>query len=140
MTTAISYESLADAALDAAIDLQKFIETEQRNFAKFESFVRLLQEPIGAEGQYKLLHDVRKLPLYRAAWVDVFGDSGLKLKSSVLLERLSKFLKNSIADIDKKTTKDLEQIVEFCLALNRAFVQQMPLAPKNTASVDYEPA
>ncbi len=68
-----SYESLADAAFAAAVDVQLKIDGLATNLENFQKFARLLREPILPGSEYKLLHDARNLPLYKAAWSNVYG-------------------------------------------------------------------
>jgi hypothetical protein len=113
---------LADAALAAGIEVQRYIEGKHSSLSDFRSFVSLLQEPITSNNSYKLLNDARNLPLYRAAYSNVFGSDTTK-QSDVLLQEISTLLKDAEQKIPNKKP-DREPIVRFCLALNRIFLAE----------------
>lgn len=114
-----SYESLADAAFSAAVDIQMQIEGKETTLENFHKFARLLKEPISPSSSYKLLHDARKLPLYKAAWSE---SSASTTNSRSTIEEIARFLAR--AESNNWTHPDKVRMAEFCLALSRVFIEE----------------
>jgi hypothetical protein len=119
-----SYEGLADAAFAAAVDVQLKIEGLSSSLESFQKFAKLLKEPILPESEYKLLHDARNLPLYKAAWSNTYGQRNADLKPNVLLTKIAELLCSAEVEIDNWKKEDKQKVADFCLALNRAFLEE----------------
>ncbi|MEQ1933353.1 MAG: hypothetical protein ABL962_05670 [Fimbriimonadaceae bacterium] len=134
MAQIVSYERLADTALNAALEIRK-AKAETPDFNSLSQLVTMLRDPIQNAGEYKLLTDARNLPVYRAAWEQA-GMQG-KLKQEVFLDRLSDFLTKSI-EYARKPGGDRDRLYEFCLALNRLFLEKSAkrLIQNRTAGID----
>src|SRR5689334_1207022 len=96
-----SYERLADSAFEAAINIQRLTKGKSSSFDDYLKFVKLLEEPLAPDESYKLLYDARNLPLYRAAWSNVFGQSTTEVKTDVFLKRISDFLRGTLQNIEE---------------------------------------
>lgn len=119
-----SYERLADSAFEAAMDIQRMVQGKTSSFDGFRSFVKLLGEPLAPNESYKLLYDARNLPLYRAAWSNVFGAAATEVKPEVFLKRISDFLGIALQQIEQKKQFKADEMSKFCLALNQIFLQE----------------
>ncbi len=119
-----SYESLADAAFAAAVDVQLKIEGLSTSLDNFRRFAKILKEPIFPGSEYKLLHDARNLPLYKVAWSNTYGDINSKLPPQVLLTKIAELLQRAEGGFDRFEKEDKQGIADFCLALNRAFLEE----------------
>jgi DICT domain-containing protein len=119
-----SYETLADAAFAAAVDVQLVIEGKASSLDSFKKFASLLKEPISPDSSYKLLYDARNLPLYKAAWLSACDPKAIDLKSEQFLQRVADLLQRAQDDIENGKTADKQRIADFCLALNRVFLEE----------------
>jgi hypothetical protein len=126
-----SYESLADAAFAAAMDIQLRIEGKNSNLAKFNTFVKLLKEPLKADNSYKLLDDPRKIPLYKAAWSDVYGKSSKVEKTEDILKCISDMLQRAEDDLCNMKPEEIQKIAKFCLTMNSIFLEENGRAISN---------
>jgi hypothetical protein len=119
-----SYERLADSAFEAAMNIQRLIQGKTSSFEGYRRFVNLLEEPLAPNESYKLLYDARNLPLYRAAWSNVFGQSATEVKTEIFLKRFSDFLRNTLQSIEQAKPFKADEMSKFCLALNQIFLQE----------------
>jgi len=119
-----SYESLADAAFAAAMDIQLRIEGKKFDLANFNTFVKLLKEPLSADQSYKLLDDPRNIPLYKAAWANVYGNKSKEVKTEDILKFISDLLQKAEADISSLTHEEVKRIAKFCLTMNSIFLAE----------------
>lgn len=119
-----SYERLADSAFAAAMDIQRYLRNKSSSFQGYRGFVRLLEEPLVPNESYKLLYDARNLPLYKAAWSNVFGQAGTEVRADIFLKRVSDFLNNALQNIESGKPIKASELVRFCLALNQIFLEE----------------
>lgn len=119
-----SYERLADSAFEAAINIHRLTQGKSRSFEDYRKFVKLLEEPLAPDESYKLLYDARNLPLYRAAWSNVFGQPATEVKTEVFLKRISEFLRGTLQNIEEGKSFKADEMSKFCLALNQIFLQE----------------
>ncbi|MGA7657066.1 MAG: hypothetical protein WCA96_09845, partial [Methylocella sp.] len=119
-----SYESLADAAFEAAVDVQLKIEGKPSSLDNFRKFARLLKEPILPGSPYKVLHDARNLPLYKVAWSNTYGPKSSELKPDILLNNIAELLQRVEDEIDRLKNEEKQRMAAFCLALNRVFLEE----------------
>jgi hypothetical protein len=119
-----SYERLADSAFEAAMNIQRLVQGSASSFDQYREFVKLLEEPLATNESYKLLYDARNLPLYRAAWSNVFGQSATEVKTEVFLKRFSEFLRGTLQSIEQGKSFKADEMSKFCLALNQIFLQE----------------
>jgi hypothetical protein len=119
-----SYERLADSAFEAAMNIQQLLQGKSSSFGGFREFVKLLEEPLAPDESYKLLYDARNLPLYRAAWSNVFGQSATEVKTEVFLRRVSDFLGSTLQNIEEGKSFKADEMSRFCLSLNQIFLQE----------------
>ena len=119
-----SYERLADSAFEAAMNIQRLVQGSASSFDQYREFVKILEEPLAPNESYKLLYDARNLPLYRAAWSNVFGQSATEVKTEVFLKRFSEFLRGTLQSIEQGKSFKADEMSKFCLALNQIFLQE----------------
>lgn len=119
-----SYERLADAAFAAAMDVQLRIEGKATNLENFNEFVNLLKEPVHSENSYKLLQDPRNVPIYKAAWSNVYGGVTKDLKTEAVLSNIANLLKRFEENFQKQKPADVKKMVDFCLSLNSSFLDE----------------
>jgi hypothetical protein len=119
-----SYERLADSAFEAAMNIQRLAQGGASSFEQYREFVKLLEEPLAPNESYKLLYDARNLPLYRAAWSNVFGQPATEVKTEVFLKRFSEFLRGTLQSLEQGKPFKVEEMSKFCLALNQIFLQE----------------
>jgi hypothetical protein len=119
-----SYERLADSAFEAAMNIQRLVQGSATSFDQYREFVKILEEPLAPNESYKLLYDARNLPLYRAAWSNVFGQSATEVKTEVFLKRFSEFLRGTLQSIEQGKSFKADEMSKFCLALNQIFLQE----------------
>jgi hypothetical protein len=119
-----SYERLADSAFEAAMTIQRINHDKGSSLEGYRAFVSLLEEPIAPNESYKLLYDARNLPLYRAAWSNVFGTAATEVKTDVFLKRVSEFLRSTLNNMEQGKPFKAEDMSKFCLALNQIFLQE----------------
>jgi hypothetical protein len=119
-----SYERLADSAFEAAMSIQRLMQGRASSFEEYREFVHLLEEPIAPNESYKLLYDARNLPLYRAAWSNVFGQPATEVKTDLFLKRFSDFLRTTLQSIEQGKSFKADEMSKFCLALNQIFLQE----------------
>lgn len=111
-----SYERLADSAFEAAMNIHRLTQGKNSSFDDYRKFVDLLEEPLAPDESYKLLYDARNLPLYRAAWSNVFGQSATEVKTDIFLKRLSEFLRGTLQNIEDGKPYKADEMSKFCLA------------------------
>lgn len=119
-----SYESLADAAFAAAMDIQLRIEGKKFDLANFNTFVKLLKEPLRADDSYKLLNDPRNIPLYKAAWSNVYGNQSGGTKTEDILKFISDLLEKAEDDISSFDPEEVKRIAKFCLTMHSIFLEE----------------
>lgn len=119
-----SYERLADSAFEAAMNIQRLMLGKASSFDEYRKFVNLLEEPLAPNESYKLLYDARNLPLYRAAWSNVFGQAATEMKTEVFLKRFSELLRGTLQSIEQGKSFKADEMSKFCLALNQIFLQE----------------
>lgn len=119
-----SYETLADAAFAAAMDIQLRIEGKRSDLSNFNTFVKLLKEPLSADDSYKLLDDPRNIPLYKAAWSDVYGKSSKEVKTENILQFISDMLQKAAEDISSLKAEEIKRVAKFCLSMNSIFLEE----------------
>jgi len=119
-----SYERLADSAFAAAMDIQRYLLDKSSSFQEYREFVNLLEEPLVSNESYKLLYDARNLPLYKAAWSNVFGQAATELKADLFLKRVSDLLNNTLQNIENGEPIKAADVIKFCLSLNQIFLEE----------------
>jgi hypothetical protein len=103
-------ESLADAAFAAAMDVQLRIEGKKFDLANFNTFVKLLKEPLIADQSYKLLDDPRNIPLYKAAWSNVYGNPSKEVNTEYIMQFISDLLQKAETDISSLAPDEIKRI------------------------------
>lgn len=107
------------------------MEGKKSDLANFNTFVKLLKEPLSADTSYKLLDDPRNFPLYKAAWSNVYGNQTKEFKTENILQSISDMLQKATEDISSLKTEDVERIAEFCLTMNSIFLEENGRAISN---------
>lgn len=124
MVKTVSHEKLADAALNAALEVRRSKTQPSSDLVHLRELIQILRDPIGPQAHYKLLTDARNLGAYKEAWELTFGSRDRKLKTDVFMKRLSDFLERSVETVQRGEPKDVEAISGFCLALSRLFLEK----------------
>jgi len=106
------------------MDIQRYLLDKSSSFQEYREFVNLLEEPLVSNESYKLLYDARNLPLYKAAWSNVFGQAATELKADLFLKRVSDLLNNTLQNIENGEPIKAADVIKFCLSLNQIFLEE----------------
>jgi len=114
-------ERLSDLSLRAAIAFENLRQGRPSSDQPIQRFIAALcgEQHDPAERARNLASDYRRAGLYREAWREVTGITPDTYDD--LVQQVSQLLESMQSDIEH-APEELERARDFCIALNRAFV------------------